>query len=444
MGGILGGFQPKDVSQEVACLACHAVDRQPGTPLGEKTVAEFHVDDGVSCVSCHGMVSKSWRAEHPNEDYQWRLKRPADKRSHYGQEDLRDPVTRAKKCLSCHVGSYAEGKVLTHEMYAAGHPPLPGFELTTFSDSQPKHWEYQKKIPYLQGTQPKDKKVLPLAEGDAWELFHYRKSENQQARTVILGAVVTFRQTLQLLHDAAAECDPVNPAAGKKGKDESLDLAQFDCYACHHDIGRSGPRPLRGPVGQPPGRPVMRPIPTELVRIGLSECGNPAAAALLPALDPLLADLNAAIGARPFGDPARVKSAACKLVQWADEALKVLSDAKTEFTLTVAQGLRSRIASRLRAAPDQRPALDYDAARQLVWAVHVINSELGDKPAPAVQGLLDSLAGKMPLEVRPKVKQPITQQMSERMRLLYGFDPASLREPFGAILNALPAAGAGR
>ena len=31
-------------------------------------------------------------------------------------------------CLSCHLGNAREGRVVTHEMYAAGHPPLPGFE----------------------------------------------------------------------------------------------------------------------------------------------------------------------------------------------------------------------------------------------------------------------------------------------------------------------------
>src|SRR5207248_334113 len=34
-----------------------------------------------------------------------------------------------------------EGKIVTHEMYAAGHPPLPGIEIATFGDALPRHWE---------------------------------------------------------------------------------------------------------------------------------------------------------------------------------------------------------------------------------------------------------------------------------------------------------------
>ena len=58
--------------------------------------------------------------------------------------DLWDPVTRGKKCVSCHIGNPdpEEEKVVTHAMYAAGHPPLPGIEVATFSDAQPRHWQY--------------------------------------------------------------------------------------------------------------------------------------------------------------------------------------------------------------------------------------------------------------------------------------------------------------
>ena len=44
---------------------------------------------------------------------------------------VRDPVRRTELCLSCHLGSTSENKMVTHAMYAAGHPPLPGFEMET-------------------------------------------------------------------------------------------------------------------------------------------------------------------------------------------------------------------------------------------------------------------------------------------------------------------------
>ena len=58
-----------------------------------------------------------------------------------GFVDLRDAVTGAEVCLSCHVGNAQQGKVVTHEMFAAGHPPISGFEIETFSRAMPQHWK---------------------------------------------------------------------------------------------------------------------------------------------------------------------------------------------------------------------------------------------------------------------------------------------------------------
>ena len=55
--------------------------------------------------------------------------------------DLWDPIVRVRTCVSCHVGNVEQGKVLTHAMYAAGHPPLPGIEASTFAAAMPNHWK---------------------------------------------------------------------------------------------------------------------------------------------------------------------------------------------------------------------------------------------------------------------------------------------------------------
>ena len=62
------------------------------------------------------------------------------------------PATRpraAGRCATCHVGSPADGKFVTHEMYAAGHPPLPPLEVMTFSRDQPMHYKLPKDLPYF-------------------------------------------------------------------------------------------------------------------------------------------------------------------------------------------------------------------------------------------------------------------------------------------------------
>src|SRR5205814_2242281 len=83
----------------------------------------------------------------------------------------------------------AEGKVVTHEMYAAGHPPLPGFELATFSESLPKHWRLMKDVPLMKKLDAKVRK----------EVYHYEVSEMEQTRLVAVGALVSLRDAMRLL-----------------------------------------------------------------------------------------------------------------------------------------------------------------------------------------------------------------------------------------------------
>ena len=101
------------------------------------TRPEHFLTEGVSCEACHG-DGRKWFFEHTDET--WREVPGAKKQAEYGQIDLRDPYTRTLKCASCHIGNKAEGKFVTHEMYAAGHPPLPPFELVTFARDAPAHY----------------------------------------------------------------------------------------------------------------------------------------------------------------------------------------------------------------------------------------------------------------------------------------------------------------
>ena len=120
-----------DVTKEAAgCLNCHAMNYL--TQQGR----QFTIEEGVSCGGCHG-PSEHWFGDHQRPD--WRKLSPAEKEAK-GMLDVRDPLKRAELCLSCHVGNAREGKVITHAMYAAGHPPLPAMEIATFAKNQPQHW----------------------------------------------------------------------------------------------------------------------------------------------------------------------------------------------------------------------------------------------------------------------------------------------------------------
>ncbi len=122
---------------DASCLSCHAVNVDAsqcaeGDPLKVQ-------EKGVSCQACHGPASQ-WIDDHwhPNK---WRKALTREQKTAKGLVDLRDAVTRAEVCLSCHVGNAQQGKVVTHEMFAAGHPPISGFEIETFVRAMPRHWK---------------------------------------------------------------------------------------------------------------------------------------------------------------------------------------------------------------------------------------------------------------------------------------------------------------
>ncbi|HEV3167286.1 MAG TPA: multiheme c-type cytochrome, partial [Isosphaeraceae bacterium] len=132
-----------ETAERKECLSCHA----PGYAFQKPGDPSSAITEGVSCVACHGSFQE-WVGAHWL-DKNWTKLPPEIKESAYGMTDLRDPAKQAKLCLSCHVGDAREGKVVTHAMYAAGHPPLPSIEVTTFSQSQPPHWRRPEQVPLL-------------------------------------------------------------------------------------------------------------------------------------------------------------------------------------------------------------------------------------------------------------------------------------------------------
>ena len=70
-------------------------------------------------------------------------------------------------------------------MYAAGHPPLPGFEIATFTQQMPKHWvDFADKSADVQDNFLKNSKD-PLYDSKA-----YKKSDLHRTRTLLTGALV--------------------------------------------------------------------------------------------------------------------------------------------------------------------------------------------------------------------------------------------------------------
>lgn len=197
-------YGPDAVAKEQAtCRACHALDVEPA-----RRGRAFDIEDGVNCESCHGR-SEKWHGLHQNAT-RWRNELTTERRTAMGFYDTRDLVRRAELCLSCHLGT--DNKPFTHQILAAGHPPLT-FELAGDLFNVPKHW--------------RDEQVYLSADEGSW--FH--------VRVWAVGQAVMLREQMRRLAAWAAG-----------GAD--VDYVLFECYACHHGLTVPSWRQHRGTVGK--------------------------------------------------------------------------------------------------------------------------------------------------------------------------------------------------
>lgn len=406
MGTLLGW----NVEKAPGCVSCHGVLIRDANLLEDSKKLEFRIEDGVSCVVCHGPY-KEWVSEHGLERLKWRKLTRAQKEANYGMTDLWHPAKRAKLCASCHIGSTAEGKVVTHAMYAAGHPPLPSLELATFSEEMPRHWEYlrEKKAPV--------QKELGFAEEKArWE----------QTELVIVSGVVALRQSLDLLRTQAKQCQQAKEPSG-----QVLDLALFECASCHHELRYPGWRQARGYSGKP-GRPRLSSWPTTLARLGIRQLGDEPAE-----LDVGLAKLAASFDTRPFGDPERVAAEAETLVTWLDAILERLE--RGRFDRATVERMRSALTEF-----KDKEFPDYESARQRAWAFVILTEELDWKPGTTeaeqrrnYNQRLDAVSGQigesLMLALPSGRDKQILTELAAGLKKQSNYDPRRFVEKFRAL-----------
>ena len=275
-----------DVTDEkTGCLNCHAMNSYKNR--GKK----FLIEDGVSCEGCHGPAEK-WLDPH-QKAATWRNRSGADKSEQFGMYDLRDPGQRAAVCTSCHVGNASEGKVVTHAMFAAGHPPLPPFDLEVFSKNLPQHCAIQD-VPFFQNDPPKglDKATFKK---------YYHLDENPQfdgTKRVMAGNIVALQQTMGMVADRAdlakAGAEDAwkhwpelalnfDPPPRRAQRWPELAIAHSDCFSCHHELVIPSWRQQRGYVlllgdnkkiyGRP-GRPQVRQWSLALADLSLRQIAS--------------------------------------------------------------------------------------------------------------------------------------------------------------------------
>ena len=422
-----------DVTKDARCLTCHTADLTPYKPLADKKYEEFATaDGGVNCTVCHGL-GRTWQQEHFDTPLQaggempWRGKDPAYKYGK-GMADLRNPAAKAQLCASCHVGNPDEGKVITHEMYAAGHPPLPPFELGTFMECEPKHWGYptDDKLKYFE-------KFAEASPDETWPIFRYHpaKEESYLARHVANGAIAALAAEMRTV---AAEAK----VAADPNATTLVDYARFDCYACHHDLKYPSPRQQRGYNG-PPGRPTLKAwveaLPGVVAKHAEGLDQHPDLTGIAPEFAAKWDAVQQAAVARPFGAPGPLAAAATDLAEWCDRFLTAQTTIGTPV-YTPAQ--TARLEAMIADAVTGRWAADPEAAMHLTWAYVTVRS---DSKNPIPKDELAELNKVIATRVRypddystDKDKpKPVADYLEARLKKFGAYDPETLRKAFATI-----------
>ncbi len=401
MGKILG---VADVSRDVRCLACHASVPAASMPHEEFTLDESYfaggrtdsrISQGVSCEACHGAAGAAadagragWIDVHVAKDT-WRYRAPAEKHAGHGFYDVRTPSSRMRMCLSCHLGDADQGRLVTHAMYAAGHPPLPGFELKSFADMLPPHWRELGGGETAESPRARPETLLGKKPGTITTEFlnstadpYFRGLRESQpeyfaaivaeygesfaaSRSIAVGALVAGAENAALMRALASEAEyPLLQADGRWPE-----LAQFECAACHHELRDASWRQQQ-PRAAAPGRPLLRDWSSPLARAVVAALAADDAASL----DGMLRQIHTASAAQPFGDA----EALAPLLRLVEQRLN------EQATLIESQPFtRSEALPLLRAISlvGSDSALEYDAARQLVWAFREVLDEVDPQGA---------------------------------------------------------------
>ncbi len=407
------------VTESASCTNCHGT----AVPGAEEAAPFTKEDNGVSCIACHGPYLE-WVKDHQFPKVtNWGKNTRRQKQELYGMTDLWDPITRATKCASCHIGNPAELKVVTHEMYAAGHPPLPSFETATFSDAQPRHWQYlREKAPAIQ------------------KELGFKPGKREQTDLVVVSGIVALRETMRLFAAEARDDGLV-----KEPETHWPDFARFDCYACHHDLKVPSWRQTRGYAGRAPGRPTTPVWSDVLVQLAITVSDPKGTKGRLSEYRHALEAFQGATTVRAFGDRQRSVAAATALAEWADAVSHDLGGMFEDPKQVVVDGpMALRLLHQLAQMAMNGP-VDYDSARQIAWSFKIIYEETkAIDPQmfkdPAIDPLVESLFEKSRLSLpNAKTQVKIAESLPARLSAVFDFDPDAFRAHFTELARHLPA-----
>ncbi len=389
--------------REVGCLGCHSASIKE---INDRQGEQYNPSEGVSCENCHGPYS-GWAYAHTQTSF--RLQTP-EQWAKMGFVDLRPPDRQAEKCLSCHIGNSAEGKVVTHTMYAAGHPPLPSVEVATFVESIPPHWWL------LAERKPELRKQLG-----------YKEGEKEKTKLAIVGAAVALKISLKLLADETKAT-----VGGDVPGHEWPDYARFDCWSCHHDLKRDSWRQARG-YKAAPGRVPLAEWPLAMVELGIENLAadDPRAGTLRDDLRRHRDALRSQAYSRQFGRKDPMAKAADDFAAWSEGLIGRLT--RASYTDEVALGLLRKLVT-LSLAKMTGPGLtetpDYDAARHIAWTIKILVEDAGDKLpnrdriAPVISKLDEGLKLILPSGTRYEIETDI----GKALQIIGDYEPSQFRD----------------
>jgi hypothetical protein len=411
------------VTEDARCLSCHSTFGPVSLPQADAPASQQPDEDflkkGVDCQACHGPAS-AWIFAHQTQ--KWWVEQTPEQKAAWGLNDVRNPEQRAEMCASCHIGSVREGKVVTHEMYAAGHPPLPSFEVETFMKMMPTH-----------GLPIRDRfAALPAKARPKW----YHPEDLYFTTSVATATVVALRETAELLADqAAAESGDQGAASRDAAWPE---LAVFDCGACHHELREPSWRQNASFRGRP-GRPALRAWPLAMYEVVAGQASN------TDSLADRLVPLHAVLDRQPFGKAADVATAGRALSLRLDEDIARVQERR--FDRAEAVKLLKRICD-----AGAEGSYDFDAARQLSWSLLVILDELRSAPDKGKAGIdfknpqlargIEQLTESLHLDFRRKTAADpgsvsTLDDSRASLRAASDYDPHAMQQIFQTLRVAL-------
>jgi hypothetical protein len=413
------GWKSGDGNFERKCLTCHT-GLSPEDDWNSDSILE-NLPYGVQCEACHGPAEKYMQTT-AHQQPAWRTK-SADEKKELGMYDLSIAATCAEVCLSCHLGNLSQGRFITHDMYAAGHPPLPPFDLQTFLDAMPPHWGTVQEKPY---PNPLARDASTFQYQREYLLNHFRIDASQsttamrdavqqsmeRSKRSMVGTEVAQNNALHLIHDAANQPEIWG------------DYALFDCMGCHQTLDRN--RTRFRPAGRIPGRP-FPPNWSALSDTHTSE------ASVTEAIQAKLDDIFNAV---PFGDRDRWILESGPLNKYlydrqrqAVEASQLILDSSdvTEWIDRMIQ--------------QQSPKLnDYWVAKQTAWVVRIAVNELiahGRLDPESVADDLLALDRVLGLNLAIPQRDSVLVQQSTTLQTARSFDAATVRKHLESIRRAL-------